>query len=189
MRPIKTKSSLLLIPLSLACFGPLAVAATGSTSKTSDVNVVNTPTVNVLNTPTVKDVDSPARQPFQTGAGLHMDQGMGETTFNLTAVPAGKRLVIDYVSVFGVVPTGQKMVTAAILLIQPDLSFLQSYFRISSQGPCGISSGFGDCFVASDQVRLYADPGTTVRAYTQRDDASGAGQVTFFVSGYFVNLP
>jgi hypothetical protein len=164
----------------------LPAAQAGSTSKASDVNVVNTPNINVVNTPTVRDADNPTRQPFQTGTGLHMDQGVGETGFDFTTVPAGKRLIIDYVSVFGIMPTGEKLVSAEILLIQPDhVSYLQSFFRISAQG----ADYFGDYFVASDQVRLYADPGTTVRAHVRRDDASGAAQVSFLISGHFVDLP
>jgi hypothetical protein len=81
------------------------------------------PPVTVINTPAqpvpVRDVDNPARQPFQTSTSSLTNafnaQGFGLT---LTTVPAGKRLVIEFVSAAcsptgggGVVPNPLRVTT------------------------------------------------------------------------------
>src|SRR6266568_1260283 len=89
------------------------------TPTTQDVNVVNTPNVNVVNTTAspvqVRDVDNPARQPFHAEAVGGFADGASVTGgILIPTVPAGKRLVIEHVSVFGAMLPGQKMVRAVL---------------------------------------------------------------------------
>jgi hypothetical protein len=48
---------------------------------------------------------------------------------------------------------------------------------------------FGDNYVVSQQVRLYADPGTTVSAFTDSNTVTAIPVSFFAISGYLVNLP
>src|SRR5437870_13576858 len=121
---MKTKLFLLLTPILLSCFAllPIAQAAPSPTN----VNVVNTTASPVP----VRDVDNPARQPFQAQAVGGFADG-ASTTGDITIgpVPAGKRLVIEHVSVFGAMLSGQKMVRATI-----QTADVSTYLRISPQG-------------------------------------------------------
>jgi hypothetical protein len=69
--------------------------------------VTNTPTVAVASLPTVvvQDRDEPARQPFQRPGSfqIHATASGGSDSF---AVPAGKRLVIEYISLRSNIATG-----------------------------------------------------------------------------------
>ena len=52
----------------------------------------------------------------------------------------------------------------------------------------GTVNGF-DGFSASQQTRLYADPGTLVSAVVARNSISGNAPVAATISGYFVDIP
>jgi len=176
---MKTKLCLLLIPLVLACFAllPIAQAAPSPTN----VNVVNTTASPVP----VRDVDNPARQPFQAEAVGGFADG-ASTTGDITigAVPAGKRLVIEYVSVFGTMLPGQKMIRASIQT--EDVSI---YLRISPQG--SNAGGSRDYFIASEDWRVTGKLRPSFRGTGERDSFAGANpdSVTFTISGYLVDCP
>src|SRR5437899_6396572 len=112
---MKTKLFLLLTPILLSCFAllPIAQAAPSPTN----VNVVNTTASPVP----VRDVDNPARQPFQAEAVGGFADG-ASTTGDITigAVPAGKRLVIEYVSAFGRMLPTQKVINGGSDVIWSD---------------------------------------------------------------------
>jgi hypothetical protein len=199
--------------------GNLNVSGTLSTTSTQNVNVVNTPTVSAqqsgpwnvsLNgTPTVgldaanntvkidaatpvlvRDVDN-GRQPFQATAAGSFNNGFRNTGLTvITTVPAGKRLVIEHVSVEGNMLPGQKMIFASIEVSLQD-SFngnpLGHFLSIGAHG----NDGFRDLYFSSQALRLYADPGTDVRGFAGRDGTAGdnVAAVYFVISGYFVNVP
>jgi len=174
--------------LIFACCMSFSTAKAGPTTPpTSNVNVVNTPNVNVVNTPTVKDADNPATQPFQASVqGSFNNNGGRDTGYvGITTVPAGKRLVIEHASVFGQVLTGHSLIQTLIKVTLGGQEALH-YLTISAQG----SDGFFDNFVASEQVRFYADPGTQVFGYAFRNASAGDNDyVQFIISGYFVDVP
>src|SRR5437899_3945 len=183
----KTTVPRLLILFTLGCFAllPIAQAAPSPTN----VNVVNTPNVNVVNTTAspvpVRDVDNPARQPFQAEAMGGFADG-ASTTGDITigAVPAGKRLVIEYVSVFGTMLPGQKMIRASIQT--EDVSI---YLRISPQG--SNAGGSRDYFIASEHWSITGKVRPSFRGTGERDSFAGANpdSVTFTISGYLVDCP
>lgn len=197
--------------------GPTASAAS---SQTQNVNVVNTPTVSaqqngpwnvgISGTPTValdavnntvkidstnpvslRDVDNAARQPFQFNASGNFTDGFAGTgPVPITQVPAGKRLIIEHVSVFGSTPLGQKLILASIGVTQQNANSGQPvlhYLVINSAG----SDAFAARYSCSQMVRLYADPGTIVSLSAQRDATAGTlfGAVAYAISGYFINVP
>ena len=89
------------------------VTLQGSGASAGNVNVVNTPSVNVANSPMVL-LSNPAASPGLTRDVDHLVtyqandlapgvKGNREAAVVLPAVPAGKRLVIDYVSAMALV--------------------------------------------------------------------------------------
>jgi len=174
---------LFLILLLLGCFAfaPAAqpAARPSPTPGPQDVNVVNTPTVS--------DADNPARQPFQA-YGYEEFIGNLSAYVVITTVPAGKRLIIEHVSVIGSVLTGQKLIRASIGVGNGDVIFHD--LPISAQG--SEFGGFRDLYIASEQVRLYADPGTQVYYFVARNNYRGSepeGYTEATISGYLVDVP
>ena len=139
------------------------------------VNVQNQVPVNVQNTVNTNASDNPAFGPFESVQDVITN---GLTGLVGIDVPAGKRLVIEFVSVEGKVPTGQHVFAAYVN---------QHRLTLSAQGPncCG-----QDSFSASQQLRLYAGPGNdAVQISVTRDQDPGTAEFHFTVSGYLVNLP
>lgn len=135
------------------------------------------------NTSAMLDVDNPARQPFQVLCSAAID-GFGHANCTLTTVPAGKRLVIE-------------MVEANLHFGGTGVQNLQVFVGTTVGGasinhgvlPTLAGSVFGDNYVVSQQVRLYADPGTTVSAFTDSNTVTAIPVSFFAISGYLVNLP
>ena len=178
----------LLIPLVLGCFAfsPVAQAAPrpSPTPGTQDVNVVNTPSVS--------DADNPARQPFQAVVTGVLSASGDTGNVPITTVPAGKRLIIEHVSVFCFAQTGQRIFLASIGVALQNAyngANLNHYLTLSPQG----SNGFDlDFYTASEQVRLYADPGTQVFVDAAGNPPSASGlpsSAHFAISGYLVDVP
>ncbi len=149
------------------------------------VNVVNSPVVRVGNTPAdpvpVRNVDDGA-QPFQEAIQVVLLPGTRDDVATFT-VPAGKRLVIEHFSALAQGPQGQRYlawVSTTLNGVTPVGNFL-----VFTQQTTNVS---GDTYTATQPMRVYADPGTTVRVTFSRgfDDTGGA---TFDanISGYFVD--
>ena len=121
-------------------------------------------------------------KPFQIQ--LTVDFPAGVNAPNATfAVPAGKRLVIEYVSALAVLATGQRMMFAQVnTVVAGTLVF--HFLKSESIGTATSTAGEG--FLSSQMVKLYADPSTEVLVSAIRSDATTAGTVTFAVSGYLV---
>jgi hypothetical protein len=175
-----------------------------------DVRVVNTQTnpvpVSVINFPTgtntvnvssstnapllVRDVDNPARQ-HVVRLAVQLNILVGETQAGglMYTVPAGKRLVIEFVSVRTFVDPGQKV------FVDVGVSDGQTTYDINlaptlvGTFPAGNSGLFGDRSAISQQTRLYANAGDTVHAFVQKNDDAGAGQANLTVTGYLVDVP
>src|SRR6266581_8083891 len=166
---MKTKLCLLLIPLVLACFALLPIAQ--ASPSPSNVNVVNTPNVNVVNTTaspvSVRDVDNPARQPFHAEAVGGFADGASVTGgILIPTVPAGKRLVIEHVSVFGAMLPGQKMVRARVMY---RFSVFGHSLVISAQG--SNADGSSDYFVASQLFRVSFSHDAVIVGLAERDSS------------------
>ena len=185
---MKTKLFLLLTPILLSCFALLPIAQAAPSP--SNVNVVNTPDVNVVNTTAspvpVRDVDNPARQPFHAEAVGGFADGASTTGgLLIPTVPAGKRLVIEHVSVFGAMLPGQKMVRTRVMY---RFSVFGHSLVISAQG--SNADGSSDYFVASEPVRFYAGDGL-VSWEAERNSVAGTNGdgIDLNCDGYFVDCP
>jgi hypothetical protein len=176
-----------------------------------DVTVINTQTnpvpVSVINFPTgtntvnvssstnapllVRDVDNPARQPVvRLADDVNVLVGETQAFKQMYTVPAGKRLVIEFVSVRTfVLPPGQTF------SVEVGVSDGQTTYDINL-APTLVGTftvGTGGNKVArsaiSQQTRVYANAGDTIRAFAQKGDDVGAGQANITVMGYLVDVP
>jgi hypothetical protein len=200
--------------VSLAIIAAAVTVQSAFSAQTSppgpDVRVINTQTnpvpVSVINFPTgtntvnvssstnapllVRDVDNPARQPaVRLADDVNVLVGETQAFKQMYTVPAGKRLVIEFVSVRTfVLPPGQK------LFVEVGVSDGQTTYDINLAptlvGTFTVGNGVqGDHSAISQQTRLYANAGDTVRAFVQKNDDVGAGQATITVMGYLVDVP
>ena len=180
----------------------------------ADVNIVNTPMVNarqdgpwsvgVEGTPTValtadasvhlsngadnpvpvRDIDN-LQQPFQKSIiAPSMPSGSAITDVTFT-VPDGKRLVLEFASINGGVPSGQTL--TAYLQTHVGDEFNAIFPIVMTQVG---SFGNLNVFHASQPIKLYADRGTTVRcAAIRTGTADNASAVGFTLAGYLVDVP
>jgi hypothetical protein len=174
--------------LMLACLMLSSSAHAGPSAQTSNVNVVNTPSVNVVNTPAapvfVRDVDNPAKQPFETTGLLAFSDGQYDIELTVTTVPAGKRLIIEYVSLYATLFTGQSLVFATLHSTGNNGN---AYHRLPITGPT--NDGGYDEFMVSQAIRMYADPGTPVTLRVRRSTSSGYSlDGDYAISGYFIDV-
>lgn len=140
----------------------------------------------------VRDIDRPTREPFQTQLA---NQLIGETArlFPITGVPLGKRLVIEHASVnFVVAPTPTRQYHVSIFLrTQVNGEVVDHVLALDKRREQ--PSGNADVFEASQPIRVYADPGTTVSALvsfhtgSRSDGVDQANINRLSLSGYLVN--
>ncbi|HYW69860.1 MAG TPA: hypothetical protein VE961_02425, partial [Pyrinomonadaceae bacterium] len=106
----------------------------------SPVDVMNTPSVLVSNVPLpMFDMDN-ARQPFQLGnAVFPVTNGSAGAEFTIGQVPAGKRLVIEYVSGQGITPVNERLVNA-YLRTSVGGTYVNHYLVLNDQGVSTFSS-------------------------------------------------
>jgi len=152
-------------------------------SGTPSVSLTGTPNVNVANTPIVQDRDNPARQPFTYApAGQFWIGNVPNNSFDFT-VPGGKRLVIEQVSVIATLTASTTQKLSAEVQIFPGSTII--FYRF-----VGTDAGRTD-FVASSQMRCYADAGISVRILVTRSDTSGgsADVANVSLSGYLIDMP
>jgi hypothetical protein len=142
---------------------------------TAQVSVVNSPEVRIA-----------ATNPYQRTVSASNKTSQVE---NLQVpVPAGKRLVIQYVSVFAEVPLGQ---TASAAVTGQGLASPAQSSTVRLAMPR--SSTFGDraFLIGSQEVVLNAGPGSgsTLFAAIARSAEEGTWDAQLTVSGYLVDLP
>jgi hypothetical protein len=183
---------------------------------TPTVNVGNTPSVNIANSPTVNlasgasvginplsntvrlhnTTASPlpvfdandGRQPFQSSASS-IQEGTNVSMVTVATVPAGKRLVIEFVSATGQLPPGQHVAAWQITTIAPPTGGATHDLLVNEQPPFVNGDAL---FRTSQQVRLYANSGSTVgdvRVGFSRSSSVGIGQFHVTISGYLVDVP
>lgn len=122
--------------------------------------------------------------PFQSSVDISLPAGTGgQNAF--VQVPAGKRLVIEYVSGDALMPTGQKCLLSVLTLLAGQTTATQHRLETVALGKFGAT----DHFRAAQVVRLYADPGTTVTLRADRDLATGTATARMSLSGKLVAVP
>ena len=137
------------------------------------------PKVTVINTAAApaltEDVTNPALQPFQTSL-LPFSTNSNHAVASFT-VPAGKELVIEYTSAQAQDLTGGY---ASMLLYTVSGGVQAGYFVFN------IVTNIGQI---NQQVRIYADPGSTVQAFEINPNGSGSCGGYITISGHLVDVP
>lgn len=158
--------------------GPAVTVANTPLPVTGSVGVTNSASSPVL----VRDVDNPGRHPFQAVNGCHMSSGIDDICAFTFSVPSTNLLVIETVSARVELPIGQKAVVR-ITTTQGGVG-VDHFLTVDPQGTFGTSDRLG----VTHSVRLYADPGTTVRVRAARPSSTGGdADVTGAISGYLVD--
>src|SRR5262245_20441726 len=155
---------------------PVTLQGTGAVN--GNVSVVNTPTVN-LAPGTILPVEVDSGEPVQ----LLLDFSttfLGETR-NVLTVPPGKRFVLEDLSGIALVPTGQKVLLAAISLGPNTSVNVPPVFT-------GPFSQTQDMFVWGRLARAYGNPGAIVGLGGSRSAEVGTATFRFAASGHFTDL-
>jgi hypothetical protein len=126
--------------------------------------------------------DNP-KHPFQASVEISLPAGTeGQNGF--VNVPAGKRLIIEYVSGQAFLPAGQTALFSVIVSLQGQPTGTWHYLESTVVGPFGSQ----DCFQCGRLVRLYADAGTVVMLRTDRNAPTGGGLSRMTLSGHLVDV-
>jgi hypothetical protein len=177
---------------------PVPVVAEGTTVVSGKVSVDNTPNVQVANTAAnpalVRNVDEGSRQPFHLQLRLDLPSGTDSQSVSFT-LPSGKRLVIEFVSMRGILPPNQSVfmniLTYAPTLFNGQLGVGSAFHNplVVDQGMFGVQHFVG----VAQQLRIYAEPNQPVRVDIGRDLSfqfpGGEASFTVTLSGYLVDVP
>lgn len=201
---VQTKSVLVVNgagqPVPTAAQGTTNVAGTVNIGNAPSVNVANTPSVNVANTPTVNlsaggsvGVTNPldgqnnptplavleATQPYQDQCTLNLSgNDVGSCSFS--AIPSGKRLVIQEFDALGVFIQGVKPLELAVNL--------QGYTHYFPATFMGTNSESVDFFATHQETRLYGLSGAPICSVIVTSNSSG-GYYLCQLSGFLVDVP
>ncbi|MGH9764385.1 MAG: hypothetical protein ACREAC_26420, partial [Blastocatellia bacterium] len=134
---------------------------------------------------------TPVLQPFQTSQTFSYFTTDLSVPHLFTTVPAGKRLVIDYASARMIFATGNSIVSLQITTVVDgvpvDCQLLPVFVSQARVGPDTLSY-----FIAAQQVRLYADPGSQIMIQSQQLGNTGItggtdSTLTISISGHPVD--
>jgi hypothetical protein len=129
----------------------------------------------------MRDVDNPARQPWSCDVLNYMPNVTDRNSFSCPAVPAGKRLVIEFVSIRIQLPAGINIEAVAIVARSNGVSHLH-YVPVI---PIPANS---NRYTVSQMVLIYADAATTVTGLAEGGVSSDL-VLLGSLSGYLVNMP
>lgn len=195
--------------LAVSVAGPLPLPISGSTSVSGtvsaqqsgvwNVGITGAPSVNVANTPTIglasgasvtinnpgaspvliRDVDA-VSTPVQQQASRTLGPFASEDTFAIFTVPSGKRLIIEYASLFCSLPAGQMIAGS----IQTTASGTAAQHAMTASPT---SAGLIPFTGVGLLVRLQADSATVVNFGIERSDSAGFARCSESFSGVLVN--
>ena len=166
--------------------GPAKVQAQQGQQPPMPVNVTN----DILHAVPTLASDNPAFTPFQSGTTLNLTNGVVEQFDTLTTVPAGKRLVIEFVGVEVYNSVGGSPISLVRLQIPNSGNLYEYPVVLVGQGAfTGGLNGPQTVSVAAQPVRLYVDAGQRVFVTAERGGNVGSDRVIVSISGYFVPKP
>jgi hypothetical protein len=119
---------------------------------------------------------TPARVPFQQQVALSIANG-GPGGFSPVSIPAGQRLIVEYVSLTGSAPAGQKLSVS----IQTTVSNATAAYSVPIQ--LQETADGTDKLVANQMMKIYAE-GPEFHVACWRTKVDGPAQMTFNISGY-----
>lgn len=133
----------------------------------------------------VRDVENPARRPFVVEGSVEFRSG--GTPTEIGQVPAGKRAVIEFISMNCQTVPPDTIINVTFFFPETN-NFRQYPFPISKQGEPGGS--IFQSWVAAQLVRIYADEGKisviAITSNVRTDEAQGACRVN--ISGHTIRV-
>jgi len=181
---MNTSQNLAITSLVIGAFFGLSQIATADspTVPTAVAPVQRVKVINPASNPVpVIDVDNPARQPFQQPFNFSFDHTQG-TNGQSFIVPAGKRLIIEFVS--GSVALERGAVVDVVVTTTVDGIEGGHHLIPTSMGPAW---GLPLSYLISTAMHVYADPGTKVQ-FSITDNLTGNGGSWGTISGYLIAL-
>ena len=131
-------------------------------------------------------------QPFQCYSPVTIAPGeSNHTNYIDIDIPAGKALVIEYVSGFGEIPVGQKLTNVSVVTYQlpqpadPAQLYEVPHFFIATF--TGNYNGTVDNYVVGAPTRLYHS-GERILVQANRNSTQGKATFNFALSGNFVDI-
>jgi hypothetical protein len=120
------------------------------------------------------------KQPFEQLLAFNMNNGQAEAEASFK-VPAGKQTVIEFVTAILSAQAGQSaVVTFFVMTGGVAAPGIVHALALAHQG----TFNGGDTFVASQLVRLYPDPGSTVIFQFVRNAVSGVASGNISLTGF-----
>jgi hypothetical protein len=136
---------------------------------------------------TARFVDYAAQQAYQESAVTSFGEGAASVALSFSPVPAGKRLVIEHVTVEAQVPVGETARCAIVTHL--DDGAVAHTLVMHDQGVVPDPPFDRQSFVASQSVRLYGSQGAAPAVSVFRTSPNGPAPVLATISGYLVDVP
>jgi hypothetical protein len=131
----------------------------------------------------VRDVENPARTPFVVNVAV--DIAPSENPKELGVVPAGKRAVIEFISmVCQTIPPDT--ITVVEFFFPQSNGFIHYFLPISKQGEPGNS--IFQSWVAGQLVRIYADEGPISLSVGHSSQNPGMSGCEVSISGHTIDV-
>jgi hypothetical protein len=130
-----------------------------------------------------------AQHPFMEGTTVVLAPGVDTGTTFTSFVPPGKRAVIESVSVFAQIPTGEQIFQSDWGVFSLDLANNQVAFARPIFPTLNTAIPNFDFYSATETVRAYAEPNTPLIATAQRIQTTGQATFNFLFVGYLVDVP
>jgi hypothetical protein len=128
----------------------------------------------------IRDVDNPARSPYQEVVRVVIPNGAVSGQVVLPGIPAGKQLVIEYVSASGYFALGQ----SAYLQVGIVDSAIRHFVPLLQRFNTGVRTRI----IGGQETRIYIEAGKKPSISVIRDGTTGDAIVDVGISGYFVLL-
>ena len=145
------------------------------------------PTVRIGNTTsTPVPITAAFAEPYQASVVEAIPAGLFGGLIELPAVPVGKRLVIEYVSITGAVPIGQQVIGRIGTRLSSN--GFAHVIGLSSKSTETIAGGW-DTYVGNERVLIFVNGGEVPQILVTRSNSSGQWRVLGSVSGYLLDVP
>jgi hypothetical protein len=138
----------------------------------------------------MRDVDNPARQPVNLQEGITvLPNHRGGSTSVIYTVPAGKRLIIDYIGAYSSVFNGETALLIEVSAYDPNGSPTSYAIAPLTNGAPYADHNDVHPVIASQQVSMFANPGDQIVVQCVTDGGAPGAQIGASITGYLVNLP
>lgn len=135
----------------------------------------------------VRDVDHPAQSPARLFASVNVGPGQTFGAVNLAPVPAGKRLVVQTVSVFGYAVDPERIV-AVWLSTNPETTYISLDPQTTENKALGAFFAGYTGIAYNRNVTFVYEPGETPRLIVGVGSTTNPKFLNAFIHGYYVTL-